>query len=132
MDPQACVARIREAIANRRKAEARDALSDLQEWVSNGGFVPGGASLEQLAIEVASIRQPAQLWEWEVTDTFGGEANYSWVERGTVKAATESGAIRAAKRAAGLCGRHRTTDFGDCLRCDMVGRCVVLFVTAGS
>jgi len=132
MDPQACVARIRDAIANRRKEDARYALSDLQEWASKGGFIPQGVSLEQLAIEVASIRPPAQLWEWEVTDTFGGEANYSWVQRGTVKAATESGAIRAAKRAAGLYGRHRTTDFGDCLRCDMIGACVVLFVSAGS
>ena len=132
MDPQACVARIREAIANRRKSEARDALSDLQGWVNNGGFSPEGVSLEQLAIDVASIRPPALNWEWEVTDTFGGQANYSWVERGTVKAATESGAVRAAKRAAGLCGRHRTTDYGDMLRCDMVGDCVVLFVTASS
>jgi hypothetical protein len=130
MDPQACVNRIREAIANRRKAEARYALSDLQDWVSRGGFVPEGVSLEQLAAEVASIRPPAQLWEWEVTDTFGGQANYSWVNRGTVKATTERGAIRAAKRAAGLYGRHRTTEYGDCLRCDMVGDCVVLFVTA--
>jgi hypothetical protein len=57
MEPQACVNRIREAIANRRRAEARYALSDLQDWVNNGGFVPDGVSLEQLAIEVASIRR---------------------------------------------------------------------------
>jgi hypothetical protein len=132
MDPQACVNRIREAIANRRKVEARESLADLQGWASNGGFVPSGVSLEQLAMEVASIRSPALKWAYEVTDTFCGEANYSWVKRGTVQAATESGAIRAAKRAAGLSGRHRTTDYGDCLRCDMVGDCVVLFVTAGS
>ena len=25
-----------------------------------------------------------QVWEYEYTDTFGGEANYCWVKRGTV------------------------------------------------
>lgn len=30
----------------------------------------------------------------EVTDTFGGEANYSWVRRYKVKATTFTGAIR--------------------------------------
>jgi hypothetical protein len=37
----------------------------------------------------------------EVTDTFGGEANYCWVKRGTTKATSRRGIIAAVKRVAG-------------------------------
>lgn len=50
----------------------------------------------------------------EYTDTFGGEANYSWVKR--VKLAgnfTEKGLMRAARRAIGLEGvRGRWEKYG--------------------
>ena len=36
------------------------------------------------------------MHHWEVTDTFGGEANYSWVKRGTCR--TEAAALRAARQ----------------------------------
>jgi len=41
------------------------------------------------------------MYRIEVTDTFAGEANYCWVKRGTTKAKTRRGIIRAVKRAAG-------------------------------
>ena len=40
----------------------------------------------------------------EATDTFGGEANYAWVKRGTTKATSRRGLIRAAKALAGWDG----------------------------
>lgn len=40
----------------------------------------------------------------EVTDTFGGESNYAWVKRGTTKATTRRGLIRAIKAVAGWDG----------------------------
>jgi hypothetical protein len=40
----------------------------------------------------------------EVTDTFGGEANYCWVKRGTTKAVTRRGIVKAVKDLAGWGG----------------------------
>ena len=37
----------------------------------------------------------------EVTDTFGGEANYCWVKRGTTKATSRRGILKAVKDVAG-------------------------------
>ena len=41
------------------------------------------------------------MYTIEITDTFGGEANYCWVKRGKTRAKTRRGIIRAVKRAAG-------------------------------
>ena len=41
------------------------------------------------------------MYRIEVTDTFAGEANYCWVKRGTTRAKTRRGIIRAVKRLAG-------------------------------
>jgi hypothetical protein len=51
----------------------------------------------------------------EVTDTFGGEANYCWVKRGTTRATSRRGIIAAAKRVAGWTDwcRVRVEDLGD-------------------
>ena len=38
------------------------------------------------------------IYQVEFTDTFGGEANYCWAKRYLVKAKSQSGAIRAAKK----------------------------------
>ena len=69
----------------------------------------------------------------EYTDTFGGEANYSWVRRETFDAdqnATNALIMRRAKAACGLSGvRGRTEDMGDSLAFRPYGACTVLFVT---
>ena len=70
-------------------------------------------------------------YELEYTDKFGGEANYSWVERKTIKVSpdiSDSALIRLAKKEMGLTGRHKTSDFGCDLRIDFPG--TVLFITA--
>lgn len=72
-------------------------------------------------------------WNWEYTDTFGGEANYCWVRRGTIEMpekASNRAVIRAAKKAAEVSIRHKPpTDYGDTIRLDFYGACVVLFIT---
>jgi hypothetical protein len=57
-------------------------------------------------------RQPAATFEYEVTDTFGGEANYCWVRRGTVRARSLRGAIRVIKAREGIACRHTTDSYG--------------------
>jgi hypothetical protein len=56
-------------------------------------------------------------WNIEVTDTFGGETNYSWVRRYTIpskRGDTQRGVITRAKRAAGLSGvKGETAWYGD-------------------
>lgn len=66
----------------------------------------------------------------EYTDTFGREANYSWVKRGRIKAPENKRVlIRAAKRWAGLTGvKCDTTDFGDMIEIRPQGMCTVLFI----
>lgn len=57
-----------------------------------------------------------EVWKWEYTDTFGGEANYSWVRRGEVstpEGASDTATLRAVKRDAGLAGmRGRAKQYG--------------------
>lgn len=70
----------------------------------------------------------------EITDTFGGDANYCWVKRGTTKAQTRRGKIAAVKLLAGWDGwcRVKVADFGDMMEIRPVstsGICQVAFVT---
>lgn len=41
----------------------------------------------------------------EITDTFGGEANYSWVTRHIIRAKSERGAVCALSRRSGISWR---------------------------
>lgn len=63
---------------------------------------------------MAKQRQPSH--RIELTDTFGGEANYSWVEREELflpETATDRQIVIAAKQALGLTGvRCRREDAG--------------------
>lgn len=72
-------------------------------------------------------------WTAELTDTFGGEANYSWVRRETFSlpaGAADRTIVRAGKAAAGLTGtRCRTENYGDSFTIRPYGACVVLFIT---
>lgn len=68
-------------------------------------------------------------WSFELTDTFNGEANYAWVKRGTVKASTPSGAIRAAKRALGITSRHSAQIYSDLISLRFGSACIVLFIS---
>jgi len=71
----------------------------------------------------------------ELTDTYGGEANYSWVNRKSFeiddKASTLS-IVRKAKALLGVTGAraNRREDHGDTLALwGLDGNCVVMFIT---
>lgn len=68
-----------------------------------------------------------QTYTIEVTDTFGGEANYSWVKRYLVTANTQRGAILKLSRHYG--GEWRNAyHAGDISRYDMKGACICCFM----
>ena len=46
------------------------------------------------------------LYYVEITDMFGGEANYSWVTRHVVRAKSERGAVNAMSRRSGMNWRY--------------------------
>lgn len=63
----------------------------------------------------------------EVTDTFGGEANYSFVTRHKVKASSPRGAVVRLNRDSGL-GFRKVADYGDTLRYDSASGATCAFV----
>ena len=68
----------------------------------------------------------------EYTDTFGGEANYSWVKSHSFIIGDKSpkGIVRTAKKLVGLNGVDcRTTDHGDMIEIRPRGMCTVAFIT---
>ena len=66
-------------------------------------------------------------WNIEITDTFGGEANYCWVKRFTVRANTILGAVQKIAREHGTGWRVDYSD-GDFARYNLEGSCVCMFV----
>jgi len=72
------------------------------------------------------------VWDVELTDTFGGEANYSWVRRDQLalpQDASRRQIVTAAKAALGLTGcRCRTLEHGEGFELRPVGSCTVAFV----
>lgn len=67
--------------------------------------------------------------EAEYTDTFGGEANYSWVKRVKVTANTELGLVRRAKEALGLSGvRCKREEIGESIVLRPYRSCTVVFI----
>lgn len=70
--------------------------------------------------------------EAEYTDTFGGEANYSWVRRATLEIprdTSDRAIMRRAKKALGLSGlRGRTYSNGDYWEFRPYRACTVLFL----
>ena len=66
----------------------------------------------------------------EMTDTFGGDANYSWVKRLHVRASSVVGAIRKARTHWGCTDRiTKAWGDGETRRYNVQGACVCLFVS---
>jgi hypothetical protein len=69
----------------------------------------------------------------EKTDTFGGEANYSWVERYELDAIDGESSltfIRRVKKVIGWTGvKCKKTDFGDLIELRPIQFCNVVFIT---
>lgn len=72
---------------------------------------------------------------YEMTDTFGGEANYSWVRRGAItlkqgEEVTDLAAVRRVKKALGIAGvRCLTQISGDTIALYPLNSCRVVFIT---
>ena len=71
-------------------------------------------------------------WNLELTDTFGGQANYSWCSRETIElpeTASDRQIITAAKAALGLTGqRCRRFSYGEGFELRPAGACAVAFI----
>lgn len=74
--------------------------------------------------------------QYEVTDLFGGEANYSWVKRGTISCKegedySDLAAVRRVKKAIGWNGTRCKMDNqgGDCIALYPAGQNIVCFIT---
>ena len=69
----------------------------------------------------------------EMTDTFGGGANYSWVKRETIELndkVTDRQIVIACKKALGITGvKCDKEDFGDMIKLKIRKACVVVFIT---
>ena len=73
-----------------------------------------------------------ETYSVELTDTFGGEANYSWVHRVEITVPEHSSnrlIVRRAKKALDVIARHITSDMGDELWLNFPGHCIVMFIT---
>ncbi len=67
------------------------------------------------------------LYFIEITDTFGGEANYSWVTRHIIRASTARGAMRKISTRSGLSFR-KTDETYDYIRYDSKSGATCAFV----
>lgn len=69
----------------------------------------------------------------EVTDTYCGEANYSWLDRTSIwmdENASDLEIIRKVKNVLGLSGHKcKVTNYGDVFEIDPQGQCIRVFVT---
>ena len=63
----------------------------------------------------------------EITDTFAGEANYSWVKRLKVKANTMRGAVNKVSRYSGMAWRCKA-DYCDMMRYDSTSSATCFFI----
>lgn len=96
--------------------------------MSNGEFDPIGLRL------AATTKKGFEMTiHVEKTDTFGGEANYSWVKRGKLPTLnpnpSDLAVVRRAKAWAGWSGlRCRVAKFGDMIEVRPYGLCQVMFI----
>ena len=66
----------------------------------------------------------------EMTDTFGGEANYSWVKRNDIEADSHKQAITKFKKLHDITARHKLDmDCCDMRRVSFDGTCICIFST---
>lgn len=70
-----------------------------------------------------------EYYNWEYTDTFGGEANYSWCKRGRVEAKSQLAAVRKIKRELGLSGiKCEREEWHEWLSLKPIGSCTILTI----
>ena len=71
---------------------------------------------------------------YEITDTYGGEANYSWVRRGEIQCKpgenySDLAAVRRVKKAAGWENlRCKRENYGNMIVLRPYGQCIIMFI----
>lgn len=79
------------------------------------------------------MKTETATFQFEYTDTFGGDANYSWVQRKNLDLPadiSDRALVRRAKAWAGLTGiRCRVENYGDGFSIYPRGMCIVLFIS---
>ena len=92
---------------------------------------PGGSLWGRIA--GSQTDSPMATFNCEITDTFAGEANYSWVRRETIEVpdnASDLVVVRRAKSALGLTNiKCRKSDYGDMIELRPYGMAQVAFIT---
>ena len=69
-----------------------------------------------------------ETYFFEMTDTFGGEANYAWVRRVLVRANSLRGACSKASRHFGISGRVvKVGTYGELTRWNVRNACICMF-----
>jgi|TARA_R110000823_G_scaffold67301_2_gene157091 hypothetical protein len=78
------------------------------------------------------MNKPMQLIATiELTDTFSGEANYSWVKRKSFNCTgmSDGAIVRKARNLVGIGGiKTVKSEYGEDIRWDFPGQCVVAFL----
>ena len=82
--------------------------------------------------EAAVLTEIGQIMDIEVTDAFGGEANYSWVRRYTAPYSVEESRYAQVRRAKKECGfngvRCKVEDYGDSITLRPYNKSIVIFI----
>jgi hypothetical protein len=66
-------------------------------------------------------------WHIELTDTFSGEANYSWVTRHIVESPSRRGAVQKFSRMSGM-NWHKVYEYGEFARYDSKSGATCFFI----
>lgn len=75
-----------------------------------------------------NIKNSKSIFFVEVTDTYGGEANYCWVHRYLVKASTMRGAVGVVSKHEGFSGSLKIVgNYGDMTRHNVSGAAICIF-----
>lgn len=77
---------------------------------------------------MVKTKKTKKTYHIEVTDTFGGEANYTWVKKFTYKASSFLGAIRMLAREHGS-GWKDVGYCGECQQYNLKNACITCFIT---
>ena len=109
-----------------------DTVTDTFEEGLQYGLITASKIFLDIATELEQEIADTIKWEVEYTDTFGGEANYSWVKRAEFEmpdSATNNQITKKAKAAIGLTGvRCSTVELWDGFQITPVNSCTIVFV----
>jgi hypothetical protein len=115
--------------------DKRTAKSSVTSWKETHGLAWENAfsmAAQWLKTELFKMKpaklKKEQFFFAEITDTFGGDANYSWVTRHKIKANTARGAICKLSKESGLSWR-KNYDTGDTVRYDSKSGATCVFIS---